>query len=242
MSASALALVLEGAMCHALWNMVAKKASGGLGFVWLFGVVSVVAAALLALWAWSIHAQTCTPRDVVRCAGSGVIYVLYALVLQRGYKAGDFAVVYSIARGTVPMLSVLAAIAFWGAMPSAMGWLGVAAVVAGVFVSAGAVNLLRGNPTRQRNKGALWGILTGMFIATYTLIDGWAITALGMQPDLFYSVGLLLRYPASCTFCAPSICRFARPVTYPPPGHHPSRCAVALGLPAGFCRRVRPPL
>jgi drug/metabolite transporter (DMT)-like permease len=53
--------------------------------------------------------------------------------------------------------------------------------------------LLRGNPTRQRDQGALWGILTGVFIATYTVIDGWAIKALGMQPVLFYSAGLLLR-------------------------------------------------
>jgi uncharacterized membrane protein len=193
MSTSALALVLAGAMCHALWNIVAKKAAGGLEFVWLFGVVSVVAAAPLAIWAWTVHAQTFTSLMWFAALASGVIHVLYSLVLQRGYKVGDFAVVYPIARGTGPMLSVLAAVAFLGEKPSALGWLGVAAVVAGVFVSAGAANLLRGNPTRQRNQGVLWGILTGVFIATYTVIDGWAIKALGMQPVLFYSVGLLLR-------------------------------------------------
>ena len=53
--------------------------------------------------------------------------------------------------------------------------------------------MLRGSPTRQRNKGVLWGILTGVFIATYTFIDGWAINTLGMQSVWFYSVGLLLR-------------------------------------------------
>ena len=193
MSTGALALVLSGALCHALWNIVAKKAGGGLEFVWLFGGVSVIAAAPLALWVWTVHAQTFTTAMWFAALASGVIHVLYSLVLQRGYKVGDFAVVYPIARGTGPVLSVLAAVTFLGEKPSAIGWLGVAAVVAGVFVSAGAANLLRGNPTRQRNKGVLWGILTGVFIATYTVIDGWAIKTLGMQPVLFYSVGLLLR-------------------------------------------------
>jgi drug/metabolite transporter (DMT)-like permease len=103
MSTGALALVLAGALCHALWNIVAKKAAGGLEFVWLFGVVSVVAAAPLALWAWTVHAQTFTPAMWFAALASGVIHVLYSLVLQRGYKVGDFAVVYPIARGTGPI-------------------------------------------------------------------------------------------------------------------------------------------
>lgn len=48
MSATALALVLIGAICHAGWNVVAKKAGGGLVFVWLFGLVSIVVAAPVA--------------------------------------------------------------------------------------------------------------------------------------------------------------------------------------------------
>ena len=52
MSATALALVLAGAFCHAVWNIVAKKAGGGADFVFLFGLVSGVAAAPLAWWAW----------------------------------------------------------------------------------------------------------------------------------------------------------------------------------------------
>ena len=58
MSATALALVLAGAICHAVWNIVAKKAGGGLAFVWLFGLVSVVAATPIVYWTWTAHPQT----------------------------------------------------------------------------------------------------------------------------------------------------------------------------------------
>ena len=34
---------------------------------------------------------------------------------------------------------------------------------------------------------------TGVFIAAYTVLDGWAIKTLGMVPVLFYAAGLALR-------------------------------------------------
>ena len=193
MSAAALALVLAGALCHAIWNIVAKKAGGGLVFVWLFGLVSVIAAAPLAAWAWQMHLQTFDTRMWIAALGSGLVHVVYSLVLQKAYRVSDFAVVYPVARGSGPMLSVLAAILLLGETPSLLGWLGVGAVLTGVFVSAGALNIL-GNPgLHQRHLGVLWGLLTGVFIASYTVIDGWAIKTLGMAPILFYSVGLLFR-------------------------------------------------
>ena len=51
MSTSAFALVLARALSYALKNIIAKKAASGLGFVWLFGVVSVTAAPPPAVWA-----------------------------------------------------------------------------------------------------------------------------------------------------------------------------------------------
>jgi drug/metabolite transporter (DMT)-like permease len=39
----------------------------------------------------------------------------------------------------------------------------------------------------------LWGGLTGLCIAGYTVIDGWAVKSLGMAPVLFYAAGLVFR-------------------------------------------------
>ena len=56
-SLSALALVMTGAACHALWNIAVKRAAGGLAFVWLFGLVSTCTLAPFATWTWYLHPQ-----------------------------------------------------------------------------------------------------------------------------------------------------------------------------------------
>ena len=193
MSSTALVLVLLGALCHALWNIVVKKAAGGPVFVWLFGLVSLLAMLPLALAAWWIDPQIFSPLMWFAAIASGLVHVLYSLVLQRGYKVGSFAVVYPVARGTGPVLTVLAAVLLLGERPSAWGWLGVACVLAGVWLTGFAGRLSGGQLASQNSAGVLWGVLTGLCICTYTVIDGWAIKSLGMQPILFYAVGLLVR-------------------------------------------------
>ena len=196
MNGTALALVLAGAVCHAVWNIVAKKAGGGAAFVFLFGVVSVVAAAPVAAWAWSQHPQVFDRPMWVAAAASALVHVLYSLVLQKAYRESDFAVVYPVARGTGPMLSVVAAILLLGEAPSLVGGLAVGAILAGVFVSAGGAGIWRGQEMHhqhRRHLGVLWGAATGAFIAAYTIIDGWAIKSLGMAPILFYATGLAFR-------------------------------------------------
>lgn len=193
MSPTALALVLAGACCHAWWNIVAKKAGGGLPFVWLFGMVSLVAAAPVAAWAWWREPQQFSGWMWAAALASGVVHVVYSLVLQHGYKVGEFAVVYPVARGSGPVLSVLGGLIVLAEQPSSWGWAGIALVLAGVFLSAGGLRILLGGAIGQRHVGVTWGLLTGACIAGYTVIDGWAVKTLGMAPLLFYSVGLLCR-------------------------------------------------
>ena len=193
MSAFALSLVLSGALCHALWNIVAKKAAGGLAFVWLFGQVSVFAALPVALWIWHTQPQTFDTSMWLAAIGSGVIHIVYSLVLQKGYQVSDFSVVYPIARGSGPLITVVVATTLLGELPSLTGVLSVGAILAGLFVSADGGRIFgRGNSTK-RQLGVLWGLLTGVCIASYTVLDGWAIKSLGMSPVLFYVVGLIVR-------------------------------------------------
>jgi drug/metabolite transporter (DMT)-like permease len=192
MSGLALALVLTGAVCHAIWNIVAKKSQGGAAFVFLYGVVSIAAAVPVAAWTWARQPQHFNAAMWSAVAASALIHVFYSLTLQKAYREADFAVVYPVARGTGPMLSVLLAILLFEERPSLIGWLAVAAILAGVFVSAGAGAIRRGG-ARERRLGVLWGMATGAFIAAYTVLDGWAIKTLGMVPILFYAAALLFR-------------------------------------------------
>ena len=193
MNAHTLALVLAGAVCHALWNIVAKRAAGGTLFVWLFGCISVAAAAPVALVAWYLRPQAFDGWMWLAVLASALVHVVYLLVLQKGYRMGDFAVVYPMARGTGPLLAVLGAVVLLGELPSALGWLGVALVLAGVFMTAGGATGAASTDAQRRRRGVFWGALTGLCIAGYTVIDGWAVKSLGMAPVLFYATSLAFR-------------------------------------------------
>lgn len=149
-------------------------------------------------------------RDVVPLWGvvewgfvvaSGLLHVAYYVILLRGYRVADLTVVYPLARGSGPLLSSLVAITVLGERISALGAVGILGVVGGVFLIAGGPGLLRAahDPAaRERvHKGIAYGLLTGAFIASYTVVDGYAVKILLMSPILvdymgnFVRVGLL---------------------------------------------------
>jgi drug/metabolite transporter (DMT)-like permease len=109
-------------------------------------------------------------------AGSGVLHVGYFTNLQRGYRHGDLSVVYPLARGSGPVLSVAAAVLFLGERPSALGLAGGALIVAAVLT-------LAAGGTR-RGVGA--ALMTGVFIAAYTVWDAHAVTALHQPPVAYF--------------------------------------------------------
>lgn len=191
MSLDALLLVVCGALMHALWNASAKQAGGGLPFVFLFGVVSSVLALPLALLLEPQALAALGSEAWCAIAASAAIHIGYSLVLQKGYQQSDFSVVYPLARGSGPLFAVFGAVLVLGERPSAPGWLGIAAVLAGILSIAGGWRLRAAAP--RVRAGLLWGVLTGAFIGAYTLIDGWAVKVLGVAPGLYYGLGLLLR-------------------------------------------------
>lgn len=232
MSGEALALVLLGGICHAAWNLLAKRVAGGLPFVWLQGLVSTAAMAPLAVWAAWQAGLTLRGGDwrigLAVLASAGV-HVVYSLALQEGYRRGEFAVVYPVARGSGPLVSVLAAVLLLGDRPSATGWLGVAAVVAGVVLCAGLPGPAAATQARRR-AGVAWGLLTGLCIAAYTVIDGWAIRQLSALPLLFHCMGMGLR----SLLLAPWALRDRPALGRQWRGHAPTIVAVGLLSPLAY--------
>jgi drug/metabolite transporter (DMT)-like permease len=108
-------------------------------------------------------------------------------------------VVYPFARGTGPLLSSLTAIVLFGETVSVTGLLGIAAVIGGVFLIAGGTGLLRTahDPLkRQRiHKGMRYGVLTGVCIAAYTVLDGYGVKGLLLSPILVDYCGNFFRVP-----------------------------------------------
>src|SRR6266545_2276651 len=131
MSLVALGLVLGAAVSHATWNLAAKRASGGgAAFVWVYSVVSTLVYLPLAV----VFAQPLSLPAFAVILLSGSVHLGYFLLLQRGYAVGDLSVVYPLARGTGPLLSVIAAIVILGDRPTYVALAGAGLVVAGILV------------------------------------------------------------------------------------------------------------
>jgi drug/metabolite transporter (DMT)-like permease len=199
MSLVALGLVVVAALLHALWNVVAKKAGGDARFSLLLTGFQVVLWSPLGLWlGWSVVPSWGVAEWAVLVA-SAAANLVYFHTLLRGYAESDLTVVYPVARGTGPLLASLGALALLGESMGWLGGLGLLLVVAGIFFVAGGTSVWRKvHDVAQRRRvlaGVGWGAATGLCIATYTLIDGYAIKVLAMQPVLFIYFCNVARLP-----------------------------------------------
>jgi drug/metabolite transporter (DMT)-like permease len=179
MTGLAIALVLGAALIHASWNYILKKSGGGVGFVWAFAALSALFYAPLAIGIAIYTGFTVTPLALGCIAASALLHTAYYLLLDRGYRHGDLSVIYPLARATGPLLTIAFAIAVLGERPGPVALGGAALVVGGAF-------FLAASPSRLRRPGALRGVgfalLTGCMIASYTVVDKLAVSAVLIPP------------------------------------------------------------
>jgi drug/metabolite transporter (DMT)-like permease len=197
MPALSLALVILAGLIHAVWNIVAKKAGGDVRFATFTGVLMALIWAPVGIWlGWDVL-PTWGRVEWGFVVVSGILHVLYYIALLRGYRKADLTVVYPLARGSGPLLSSLVAIVVLGEQITAFGIAGIVAVVAGVFFIAGGKGLFRAahDPAKQAGirKGMFYGLVTGVFIASYTVVDGYAVKFVLMSPILLDYYGNFAR-------------------------------------------------
>ncbi|MCK2025000.1 EamA family transporter [Microbacterium sp. SSW1-47] len=205
MSPLAFVLVLGAAVAHAAWNVIAHGISrAGSPFLWWGAVAST------AVWIGAVpFTGGLGTSDLASFAlgvgVSAVLHVVYMAVLQRGYREGSLSTVYATARGTGPFLSVIVAVLLLGERPSGIALVGVAAVIVGV-VAAGLVDRGSGGG-RGVDLGLVFGLLTGVAIAVYTIWDTHAVRTWSLSPVAFmvgttllqvpfYSIAVRRRWPA----------------------------------------------
>jgi len=186
--ARALVLVLIAAIAHATWNLLAKRASAARHLIWFTSVGEAVIFLPAAVWAFRSTMRLDAPA-VAALVATGVLHLLYFEFLLRGYRTGDLSVVYPVARGTGPLLSFGGAVWLLEERVSLAATLGAISIAIGIFILARAGSRGRG----AHRSAIVWGALTGLTIAAYTLVDGYSVRVLLLSPFLVDYAGNLLR-------------------------------------------------
>ncbi|RGE46600.1 EamA family transporter [Comamonas testosteroni] len=200
MSLQAFFLIILAGLIHSGWNIVAKKAGGDARFSLYTSICNAIIWLPLGWWLGKDVVPTWGWMEWIFVTASAVLHVFYFVVLLRGYRVADLTVVYPLARGSGPLISSLVAITFLGEHLSILGAAGIAGVVIGVFLIAGGPRMIiairdgKDAEARQRVlSGLYYGLLTGLFIAGYTVVDSYAVKVLLMSPILVDYVGNLIR-------------------------------------------------
>jgi drug/metabolite transporter (DMT)-like permease len=156
--AAPLALTLLAAALHAGWNVLLAGARDVRAATAVALSLSVLFFAPVAAATWRVEAAA-----VPWIAASAALELAYFLLLTTAYARSDVSLVYPIARGSAPVL-VLVASAVAGTESSA-------AQTAGVLVVAAGVVLVRGVRAPADPRGVALALAIGATIAGYTLVD-----------------------------------------------------------------------
>ncbi len=150
------------ALLHSLWNGLVKKhhdktvAISGI----IFGHAPVSLAAIILLPLPSIES---IPYIII----SIFIHQGYQWFLLSSYEIGDLTKVYPIARGSGPLLATIVSILFLGVV------LDLFIIFSILLICFGIIFLGLFDKSEKNSKVIYYSLLTGFFIGSYSLIDGY---------------------------------------------------------------------
>ena len=198
MSAVALAIVLIAAFLHASWNLLAKKSTNKLVFVWWFLLIASVIYFPMFLYFWS--PGTISAQGWICIFATGVIHALYFWLTAGAYERGDLSLVYPLSRGSGPLLVPILAVVLLNEKLSMMGVIGIALVIFGIYsihLQSFSIHSYLA-PLRAAPKSAsFWAFSTGLTIAGYSLVDKIGVQAVfpPVYIYLMFVISLLLLSP-----------------------------------------------
>ncbi len=155
--------VLLAALLHASWNALVK--SKGDKTVAIAAVTMGQGLCALALVGF-------VPRPTLESlpylALGAAFHIAYRFALANAYRLGDLTQVYPLARGSGPLIVALASFTLIGEPLGPLATVGVVLITAALFSLA----LTRGAAGLRNPLAAGAAVLTGCFIAGYSIADG----------------------------------------------------------------------
>lgn len=155
----AIAAAISSAIIHASWNAALKGGRGDrVADAFLIAVGGILVALTLFV-TMGVPAAASWPF----LATSVAIHLIYWLLLFRAYDLGDLSHIYTLSRGTAPLLVTLGAMIAAQEVPPPIKAGGMVLVSIGVLFVGFSPNAPLG--------ASLWAILLGISIAGYSLND-----------------------------------------------------------------------
>lgn len=176
-------LVAGAAVLHVTWNVLLKTAGDPL--LTAAAGLATAAAVLcpIALVAWfAIGRPDVPPETFVLSVVSGLLEAIYFAFLAAAYRRGDLSLVYPLARGSAPLLAIAIGVLILGERLGLVGFLGVAALIAGILALQRPWRYLRVSG-REHGGAAGFALLTGITIAAYSAVDRVAVR--GTEPWIY---------------------------------------------------------
>jgi drug/metabolite transporter (DMT)-like permease len=159
MPTSALLLALAAAFVHAAWNLLLSGSEDTHSATAVALVAGAVVWAPVAAVVWRLDGSAWP-----YIAASSGLELLYLVLLASAYAVAAMGFVYPIARGSAPVLVLVAGAIADAARPSAAATVGVIVVAAGIV-------LVRGLKAEHRPRDLALALSIGACIAGYTLVD-----------------------------------------------------------------------
>ncbi|HYT87008.1 MAG TPA: DMT family transporter [Burkholderiales bacterium] len=186
MSIEVAGLVLVAAAFHAIWNTLIKIRGDRVIVMMLVTLAGSIFSLLVAPFV-----DAPVPESWSFLAATILLHTAYHFFLPIAYDHGDLGQVYPIARGSAPLLVAVGALVFTGETLTPLALLGTLCLACGVM----ALTFERESGVWKRPKPVIYALLTGVLIASYTVVDGMgarqAGSAIGFAVWLTIGDGLL---------------------------------------------------
>lgn len=176
-------LILIAAFAHAAWNLMLKRSKNKRIFLWaqrlwaviVFLPIAVISPASIPFsWQWIFWGL-----------GSTLLHAIYSLLLVKMYNKSAFSFAYPIARGTGPLLVVIAGWSILGEKISFLQLTGVLSIILGIQLIYAQAGPVFRKTTIKAIMNNPWSLLVGVSTASYTIFDKIAVAHL---PALWLSV------------------------------------------------------
>jgi drug/metabolite transporter (DMT)-like permease len=148
---------------HGSWNVLVKVSGDPMATFQR----ATLAAALVATpptavaWIWAGRPGL-TPAAAAWCALSASLELAYLWLLSAAYRRGELSAVYPIARGSAPLLAVIAGLVLLHERLTGLQFAGVGLLLAGILAVA---------LSQATSRATVPALLTGVAIASYTAVD-----------------------------------------------------------------------